>query len=324
MSRSSSEYDRLADALSEKGIDLGAVKAALKAQHIETPSWGYADSGTRFKVFRVPGAARSIFEKISDAAFIHRLTGIAPSMAIHIWDKTDDWQAVKQYAAEQGIAIGAVNPNLFQDNEYKFGSVCNSDSAIRQRAVEHCLECVEIMGITGSRDLSVWLADGTNYAGQDNIRQRKRDMENALGTVMKAMPAGTECLWNTVLRAILLSHHLADWGMSAAMFHKLGPQAKVLVDTGHHAPGTNTEHIVACLLDDGMLGGFHFNNRKYADDDLIVGTVNPFELFLIYHELVNAALDESPLVSGGAQDVAYMIDQSHNIEPKLEAMVSRS
>jgi L-rhamnose isomerase / sugar isomerase len=323
MPQSSPGYEYLADGLSNKGIDLSAVKAALRTQHIETPSWGYADSGTRFKVFRVPGVARTIFEKIADAAFIHRLTGIAPSMAVHIpWDKTDDWQAVKQYAADQGITIGAVNPNLFQEDEYKFGSVCNSDAGIRQKAVEHCLECVSIMGITGSRDLSVWLADGTNYAGQDNIRQRKRDMEEALGTVMKAMPESTRMLVEYKFFEPGFYHtDLADWGMSAAMCHKLGPQAKVLVDTGHHAPGTNIEHIVAVLLDDGMLGGFHFNSRKYADDDLIVGTVNPFELFLIYNELVSAALDADPVVSGCAGDVAYMIDQSHNIEPKLEAMV---
>ena len=323
MSQFRSEYDHLAEALAEKGVDLGAVKTALKAQHIETPSWGYGDSGTRFKVFRVPGAARSIFEKISDAAFIHRLTGVAPSMAIHIpWDKTDDWQAVKQYAAEHEIAIGAVNPNLFQDNEYKFGSLCNSDAAIRQKAVEHCLECVEIMGVTGSRDLSVWVADGTNYAGQDNIRARKRHMEEALGTVAKAMPANARMLVEYKFFEPAFYHtDLADWGMSAALCHKLGPRAKVLVDTGHHASGTNIEHIVAILLDDGLLGGFHLNNRKYADDDLIVGTANPLELFLIYNELVSAALDSDPLVSGCARDVAYMIDQSHNIEPKLEAMV---
>jgi L-rhamnose isomerase / sugar isomerase len=323
MPKSRSEYDRLAEALTEKGVDLGAVKTALKAQHIETPSWGYGDSGTRFKVFRVPGAAKSIFEKIADAAFIHRLTGVAPSMAVHIpWDKTDDWQAVKQYAAAQGIAIGAVNPNLFQDDEYKFGSVCNSDASIRQRAVEHCLECVEIMRITGSRDLSVWLADGTNYAGQDSIRERKRHMEEALATVVNSMPESARMLVEYKFFEPYFYHtDLADWGMSANVARKLGPQAKVLVDTGHHAQGTNIEHIVAFLLDDGMLGGFHFNNRKYADDDLIVGTVNPFELFLIYNELVGASMDKDPLVSGCAREVAYMIDQSHNIEPKLEAML---
>jgi L-rhamnose isomerase / sugar isomerase len=316
-------FDRLAEVLDRKGVDVGGVVAALKAQHIETPSWGYGDSGTRFKVFRAPGAARSIFEKISDAAFIHRLTGIAPSMAIHIpWDKTDDWGAVKQYAAEHKITIGAVNPNLFQDREYKFGSVCNSNPAIWQRAVDHCLECVEIMRITGSRDLSMWLADGTNYAGQDNIRERKRHMEEGLETVLNAMPDNGRMLVEYKFFEPAFYHtDLADWGMSAAVCRKLGPQGKVLVDTGHHAPGTNIEHIVAFLLDEGMLGGFHLNSRKYADDDLIVGTVNPFELFLIYNELVNAALDEEPLVSGCARDVAYMIDQSHNIEPKLEAML---
>jgi L-rhamnose isomerase/sugar isomerase len=323
MPRSTSEYDHLADVLARKGVDLAAVKAALKAQHIETPSWGYGDSGTRFKVFRAAGAARSIFEKISDAAFIHRLTGIAPSMAIHIpWDKTDDWQAVKQYATEQGIVIGAVNPNLFQDDEYKFGSVCNSDAAIRQQAVDHCLECVDIMRITGSRDLSMWLADGTNYAGQDNIRERKHHMVEALSTVVEAMPTGARMLVEYKFFEPGFYHtDLADWGMSAAVCRTLGPKARVLVDTGHHAPGTNIEHIVAFLLDEEMLGGFHFNNRKYADDDLIVGTVNPFELFLIYHELVSAALGADLSVSSCARDVAYMIDQSHNIEPKLEAMV---
>jgi L-rhamnose isomerase / sugar isomerase len=323
MPESRSGFQRLSDSLAEKGIDSAAVVAALKAQHIETPSWGYGDSGTRFKVFRAPGAARSIFEKISDAAFIHRLTGIAPSMAVHIpWDKTGDWQAVRQYAAEHGITIGAVNPNLFQDDEYKFGSVCNSDAGIRQRAVDHCLECVAIMRITGSRDLSVWLADGTNYAGQDSIRERKRNMEEALATVVKAMPASGRMLVEYKFFEPGFYHtDLADWGMSAAVCRGLGPQARVLVDTGHHAPGTNVEHIVAFLLDEGMLGGFHLNNRKYADDDLIVGTVNPFELFLIYHELVNAALDADPRVSACARDVAYMIDQSHNIEPKLEAML---
>jgi L-rhamnose isomerase/sugar isomerase len=317
------EYDRQIETLQKKGIDVDDVKAALKAQHIETPSWGYGDSGTRFKVFRAPGAARSIFEKISDAAFIHSLTGIAPSMAVHIpWDKTDDWQAVKQFANQHAITIGAVNPNLFQDDEYKFGSVCNSDPWIRQRAVDHCLECVEIMRITGSRDLSMWLADGTNYAGQDNIRERKQNMVGALSTVIRALPdSGRMLVEYKFFEPGFYHTDLADWGMSAAVCRQLGPQARVLVDTGHHAPGTNIEHIVAFLLDEGMLGGFHLNNRKYADDDLIVGTVNPFELFLIYHELVSAALDPDALVSECARNVAYMIDQSHNIEPKLEAML---
>jgi L-rhamnose isomerase/sugar isomerase len=313
----------LAEKLYARGLDVAALKAALKAQHIETPSWGYADGGTRFKVFPSPGAARTIYEKLADAGFIHKLTGIAPSVALHIpWDKVEDWAGLKQYAEAQGVTIGAINPNLFQELEYKFGSVCHSDPAVRQQAVEHCLECIEIMKITGSRDLSVWLADGTNFAGQDSIRGRKQRMEKALAQVYRALPAGARMLIEyKFFEPAFYQTDLADWGMSANTARKLGPQAKVLVDTGHHAQGTNIEHIVAFLLDEGLLGGFHLNNRKYADDDLIVGSVNPFELFLIYNELVAAAQDPNPLVAGCAADVAYMIDQSHNIEPKLEAML---
>jgi L-rhamnose isomerase/sugar isomerase len=244
-------------------------------------------------------------------------------VALHIpWDKVEDWAGLKQYAEAQGVTIGAINPNLFQELEYKFGSVCHSDPAVRQQAVEHCLECIEIMKITGSRDLSVWLADGTNFAGQDSIRGRKQRMEKALAQVYRALPAGARMLIEyKFFEPAFYQTDLADWGMSANTARKLGPQAKVLVDTGHHAQGTNIEHIVAFLLDEGLLGGFHLNNRKYADDDLIVGSVNPFELFLIYNELVAAAQDPNPLVAGCAADVAYMIDQSHNIEPKLEAML---
>ncbi len=316
-------YEILAEDLQAKGIDVAAVKAALEQQHIETPSWGYGDSGTRFKVFGAPGAARNVYEKIDDAAFIHQLTGVAPSVALHIpWDKTDDWDGLSAYAAERGLKIGAINPNLFQDNIYKFGSLAHTDDAIRRKAVEHSLECVEIMGKTGSRDLSVWLADGTNYAGQDNIRARKRLLEESLSEIVAAMPDDRRMLIEYKFFEPAFYHtDLADWGMAASMARKLGPKAKVLVDTGHHAPGTNVEHIVAFLLDEGLLGGFHFNNRKYADDDLIVGTSNPFELFLIYNELVSAAQETDPRVADCAANVAYMIDQSHNVEPKLEAML---
>ena len=318
-----SRYDRLADGLLARGLDVTAINSALRQQHIETPSWGYGNSGTRFHVFPAPGAARNIFEKLADAGFMHRLTGIAPSVAIHVpWDRVDDWHALVQYAGQQGVTIGAVNPNLFQADEYKLGSVCNSSVAIRQRSVDHLLECVEIMRITGSRDLSLWLADGTNYAGQDSFRARKRRMEQAIAEAYHALPENGRLLVEYKFFEPAFYHtDLADWGAAAALARRLGPKARVLVDTGHHAPGTNIEHIVASLLDDGMLGGFHFNSRKYADDDLIVGTVNPFELFLIYHELVSAAEDTDPRVSGCARDIAYMIDQSHNIEPKLEAML---
>jgi L-rhamnose isomerase/sugar isomerase len=316
-------YDQLADSLRAQGVDVREVKSALKAQRIETPSWGYGDSGTRFKVFPWPGAARNVHEKLADAAFVHSLTGVAPSVALHIpWDMVDDWAALKQYAAEQGVQIGAINPNLFQDDAYKFGSFCHPDLAVRRQAVDHALECVEIMRATGSDILSLWFADGTNYAGQDSIRERKRRMEESLADVCGALPEGSRMLIEYKFFEPAFYHtDVADWGMAATFARKLGPQAQVLVDTGHHAQGTNVEHIVAFLLDEGLLGGFHFNSRKYADDDLIVGTVNPFELFLIYNEIIGAEQDDDETVSDCAKNIAYMIDQSHNIEPKLEAML---
>lgn len=310
-----SDYTHLAERLSAKGIDVEAVKARLKAQHIETPSWGYGNGGTRFKVFAWEGAARNIWEKIQDAAYIHRLSGIAPSLAVHIpWDKVDDYVALRQYAQEHGIAIGAVNPNLFQDDRYKLGSVTNPSPAVREEALAHILECCEIMPQVGSTLLSLWFADGTNYAGQDSISARKRRMEAALQETYKHLPPGSRMLIEYKFFEPAFYHtDLADWGMAYAMALKCGPQAQVLVDTGHHAQGTNIAHIVSFLLDEGRLGGFHLNARRYADDDLIVGTNNPYELFEIYTELVMAG--------DGAKDVAYMIDQSHNIEPKLEAML---
>jgi L-rhamnose isomerase/sugar isomerase len=309
------DYQRLADSLAQKGINVEEVKAKLKTQHIETPSWGYGNSGTRFKVFPWPGAARNLAEKLADAGYIHRLTGIAPSVAIHIpWDKVDDWQAAKQYAAEQGVTIGAVNPNLFQDEKYKLGSMCHPSSSVREEAIAHMVECCQIMEQTGSEILSLWFADGTNYAGQDSIRARKARMEHVLAEVYKHLPAQARMVIEYKFFEPAFYHtDLADWGMAYAMALKTGPRAEVLVDTGHHAQGTNIAHIVAFLLDEGRLGGFHFNARRYADDDLIVGSNNPFELFEIYTELVSAGEK--------AAKVAYMIDQSHNIEPKLEAML---
>jgi L-rhamnose isomerase/sugar isomerase len=305
----------LAERLTAQGVDVEAVKTKLKKQHIETPSWGYGNSGTRFKVFTWPGAARTVHEKLDDAAYIHKLTGIAPTVAIHIpWDKTDDWAALKQYAAARGVGIGAVNPNVFQDEEYKLGSVCHPSASVREQAIAHLVECCEIMGKTGSTLLSLWFADGTNYAGQDDLAARKGRMEYALKAVYPAMPANSRMLIEyKFFEPAFWSTDLPDWGTSYAMALKVGERAQVLVDTGHHPQGTNIAAIVAFLLDEGRLGGFHFNARQYADDDLIVGTTNPFELFVIYHELVNAG--------DKAADVAYMIDQSHNIEPKLEAML---
>lgn len=309
------DYSRLAERLTQQGVDVEAVKQKIKTQHIETPSWGYGNSGTRFKVFSWQGAARNIHEKLADAGYIHKLTGVAPTVAIHIpWDKTDDWVGLAEYAKSQGVGIGAVNPNVFQDDQYKLGSITNPSGAVREEALAHMVECCEIMGKTGSSILSLWFADGTNYAGQDSIRERKHRMEEAFAETYKHLPPGGRMVIEYKFFEPAFYHtDLADWGMSYACCLKLGPQAQVLVDTGHHAQGTNIAHIVAFLLDEGRLGGFHFNARRYADDDLIVGTNNPFELFEIYHELVSAG--------DLAKDVAYMIDQSHNIEPKLEAML---
>ena len=299
-----------------------AIQKALRQQHIETPSWGYGNSGTRFKTFATPGAARNVWEKIEDAALIHKLSGIAPSVALHIpWDKTEDWDKLKAFAREQGIQIGAINPNVFQDDEYKLGSIAHPDKQVREKAIQHILECVQVMQIAGSRDLSLWFADGTNYAGQDNLRSRKARTREALHRVYEALPEGKRLLLEyKFFEPAFYFTDLFDWGAALLHCQALGERAQVLVDLGHHAQATNVEAVVAFLLDEGKLGGFHFNARRYADDDLIVGSTNPFELFCIYHELVSA--EQGGGVAGQTvKGVAYMIDQSHNIEPKLEAML---
>ncbi|MCL6443501.1 MAG: L-rhamnose isomerase [Alicyclobacillus sp.] len=305
----------------EKGMDIEAVKRRLKNLVIETPSWGYADSGTRFKVFHQHGAARNPFQKLQDAAVVHRFTGVCSKVAIHIpWDKVDDYRLLKAYAEDLGIHIGAVNPNLFQEDEYALGSVCHPRQSVRNKAIEHLLECVEIMKLVDSDVLSLWFADGTNYPGQDHIRKRKRYMAEALSEVYGALPSTARMLIEYKFFEPAFYHtDLADWGMSYSFCMSLGAQAQVLVDLGHHAPGTNIAHIVAFLLDEGRLGGFHFNNRKYADDDLMVGAIDPYELFLICNELIDGELD--PDTAACARNVAYMIDQSHNIEPKIPAMI---
>ncbi|GAB4553216.1 MAG: L-rhamnose isomerase [Anaerolineae bacterium] len=308
-------FPALAESLTKHGVDVPAVLSALKQQHIETPSWGYGNSGTRFKVFPYPGAARNVREKLEDAAYVHKLTGVAPSVALHIpWDKVDDWRALGQFAASLGIRIGAINPNVFQDDAYKLGSICNPSAAVREQAIAHMVECCEIMAHTGSTLLSLWFADGTNYAGQDSLSARKHRLEYGLRQVYQHLPSnGRMLIEYKFFEPAFYNTDLPDWGTAYAMALKLGERAEVLVDTGHHAQGTNIAAIVAFLLDEGRLGGFHFNARQYADDDLIVGTTNPYELFVIFHELVSAGEK--------AANVAYMIDQSHNIEPKLEAML---
>jgi L-rhamnose isomerase / sugar isomerase len=308
-------YDALAGSLEARGIDVGRVEERLRSQRVETPSWGYGNSGTRFAVFPQPGVPRDPFEKFADAAEVHRLTGICPSVAIHIpWDKVENYAELKEHAASLGMEIGAVNPNLFQEEDYKLGSVCHPDAAVRRKATEHLLECVEIGRETGSDVLSLWFADGTNYAGQDSFIERRHRMLECLAETYEAMPDDMRMLLEYKPFEPAFYHtDLPDWGAALTMCQKLGERAEVLVDLGHHLQGTNIEHIVALLLDEGRLGGFHFNNRKYADDDLIVGSVNPFELFLIYAELIEAE-------EGGAR-IDYMIDQAHNVEAKMEAMI---
>jgi L-rhamnose isomerase / sugar isomerase len=309
-------YEVLTESLAARGVEIEAAEERLRAQRVETPSWGYGDTGTRFAVFPQTGVPRDPFEKLADAAQVHGLTGVCPSVAIHIpWDKVENYGELKGYAESLGLRIGAVNPNLFQEPEYKLGSVSNPDPAVRRKATDHLLECVEIAGETDSDIISLWFADGTNYPGQDSFTERRHRMIEALGEVYAAMPERMRMLLEYKPYEPAFYHtDLADWGAALTVGQRLGERAQVLVDLGHHAKEVNIEYVVALLLDEGRLGGFHFNNRKYGDDDMIVGSVNPFELFLIYVELVEA--EER---SGNRID--YMIDQTHNIESKVEAML---
>ena len=312
------KYDILADDLEKQGHNVDEIRNNLKKQHIETPSRGYGNSGTRFGVFHQEGAARNAAERLEDAATVHKYTGVSPTVALHIpWDQTDDWDGLQQYAAELGIGIGAINPNVFQDQIYKLGSVCNPNSSIRRTAIDHMLECVDIMNITGSQDLSLWFADGTNFPGQGDFRQRKHWMEEALKEICDTLNDNQRMLIEYKFFEPGFYHtDLTDWGTAYVMAKKLGNKAQVLIDLGHHPLGINIEFIVAYLIDENKLGGFHFNCKKFADDDLTVGSINPQELFLIYNELVAAELD--PEVE---TDIAYMIDQSHNLKPKVEASI---
>jgi len=319
--RDQQSYGILAEQLAEVGIDVEGVKARLKATEIETPSWGYSDSGTRFGRFLQPAAASTIEEKLRDAAHVHKLTGIAPRVGVHVlWDfpsGTADVASVKDYATSLGVQIGSINPNVFQDQCYKYGSICGHEADVRKKAVDHILDSIEVGKAVGSDLLSLWFADGTNYPGQADFRRRKHWMEESLATSYAAMPPSMTMLVEYKFFEPGFYHtDLGDWGMSYVTCKQLGPQAKVLVDLGHHPQGTNIEHIVAFLLDEGMLGGFHFNNRKYADDDLTVGSMNPYEFFLILNELMAAEADPSIDCP-----VAYGVDQSHNEKPKIEAMV---
>ncbi|GAA4083115.1 MULTISPECIES: L-rhamnose isomerase [Actinomadura] len=297
--------------------DISAVKDALRRQHIETPSWAYGNSGTRFKVFPQPGVPRTPQEKIDDAAQVHRFTGVAPSVALHIpWDTVDDYAALADYAEERGVRVGAINSNVFQDDDYKLGSVTNPDPAVRKKALNHLLECVDIMDATGSRDLKLWFSDGTNYPGQDDIRERQDRLFEALQAVYERLGDDQRMLLEYKLfEPAFYTTDVPDWGTSYAHCLKLGPKAQVVVDTGHHAPGTNIEFIVAFLLREGKLGGFDFNSRFYADDDLMVGAADPFQLYRIMYEVVRGGGYEP------AAGIAFMLDQCHNIEPKIQGQI---
>ncbi|WP_336214208.1 L-rhamnose isomerase [Nonomuraea sp. LPB2021202275-12-8] len=291
------------------------IKELLRKQRIETPSWAYGNSGTRFKVFAQPGVPRDPYEKLADAAQVHLHTGVAPTVALHIpWDKVDSYSDLARHAAELGVEIGAINSNVFQDDDYMLGSVTHPDPAVRAKALGHLLECVDIMDQTGSDTLKLWFSDGTNYPGQDDIRARQDRLAEALSAVYERLGEGQRFLLEYKLfEPAFYTTDVPDWGTAYAHCMKLGPKAQVVVDTGHHAPGTNIEFIVAFLLREEKLGGFDFNSRFYADDDLMVGAADPFQLFRIMFEVIGGG--------GFTERTAFMLDQCHNIEPKIAGQI---
>ena len=301
--------------------DRDKLFSLLDQFNIETPSWGYADTGTRFGKFHQAAAASTIDEKLADAGTVHKFTGCCPTVAVHVlWDFSVgvDAQATADVAKKHGVKIGAINPNVFQDQVYKFGSVCSPDERAQKHAHRHVMDSIAIGKAVGSNLLSLWFADGTNYPGQDDIVSRKRRMEGALRQWHDAMPRNMTMLVEYKPFEPAFYHtDIGDWGMAYLFAKGAGPRAKVLVDTGHHYQAVNIEQIVAWLLDEDMLGGFHFNDRKYADDDLTLGSIDPYAVFRIFHEIRNAAEIHGKDVS----KIAYMVDQSHNLKPKVEAML---
>ncbi|KJC64249.1 L-rhamnose isomerase [Agreia bicolorata] len=294
-------------------VQFSDIATQLEGQSIELPSWAFGNSGTRFRVFGTPGTARNPEEKIADAAQVNKYTGLSPKVAIHIpWDKVDDYAALGAYANDLGVELGTVNSNTFQDEDYKFGSLTSSNPAVRQKAIDHHFECIDIMHATGSKDLKVWLADGTNYPGQDDIRGRQDRLAESLQTIYDRIDAEQRLVLEYKFFEPAFYHtDVPDWGTSYAQVAALGERALVCLDTGHHAPGTNIEFIVAQLLRLGKLGSFDFNSRFYADDDLIVGAADPFQLFRILYEVIRGG------GYGPDSAVAFMLDQCHNIEAKI-------
>ena len=294
-----------------------SITDQLASQAIELPSWAFGNSGTRFKVFGTPGTPRDPREKIADAAQVHKYTGLAPTVALHIpWDKVDDYSALATYASDLGVALGTVNSNTFQDEAYKFGSLTHADTAVRQKAIDHHLECIDIMDATGSRDLKIWLADGSNYPGQADLRGRQDRLAESLRTIYDRLgPDQRLVLEYKFFEPAFYHTDVPDWGTSYAQVTALGPKAMVCLDTGHHAPGTNIEFIVMQLLRLGKLGSFDFNSRFYADDDLIVGAADPFQLFRILYEVIRGG------GYGPDSTVAFMLDQCHNVEDKIPGQI---
>lgn len=293
-----------------------AALSALEAQSIELPSWAFGNSGTRFKVFATPGTPRDPFEKIADAAEVNRLTALAPAVAIHIpWDLVEDWGVLRRHAEDLGVRIGTVNSNTFQDDDYKFGALTHHDERIRRKAIDHHLACIDVMDATGSRDLKIWLAEGSNYPGQADMRARQDRLHDSLQQIYARLGEEQRIVLEYKFFEPAFYHtDIPDWGTSYVQVSALGDKAMVCLDTGHHAPGTNIEFIVMQLLRLGKLGSFDFNSRFYADDDLIVGAADPFQLFRILVEVVRGG-------GLGNPDVAFMLDQCHNIEKKIPGQI---
>ncbi|WP_448808286.1 L-rhamnose isomerase [Agromyces bauzanensis] len=288
----------------------------LERQAIELPSWAFGNSGTRFKVFGTPGTPRDPYEKIADAAQVHRHTALAPTVALHIpWDKVDDYDDLRRHADDHGVALGTINSNTFQDDDYKFGALTHEDPAVRRKAIDHHFECIDIMHRTGSRDLKIWLAEGSNYPGQADMRGRQDRLHESLQTIYDRLGDDQRLVLEYKFFEPAFYHtDVPDWGTSYAQVAALGEKAMVCLDTGHHAPGTNIEFIVMQLLRLGKLGSFDFNSRFYADDDLIVGAADPYQLFRIIFEVIRGGGFNDP-------DVAFMLDQCHNVEDKIPGQI---
>jgi L-rhamnose isomerase/sugar isomerase len=288
----------------------------LAGQGIELPSWAFGNSGTRFRVFTTAGTPRDPFEKISDAAKVNEFTALAPSVALHIpWDKVDSYDELRRHAEDSGVALGTINSNTFQDEDYKFGALTHADDAIRRKAIDHHFECIDIMHATGSRDLKIWLAEGSNYPGQNDLRARQDRLADSLQQIYARLGEEQRLVLEYKFFEPAFYHtDVPDWGTSYAQVAALGERAMVCLDTGHHAPGTNIEFIVMQLLRLGKLGSFDFNSRFYADDDLIVGAADPFQLFRILFEVIRGGGLNNP-------DVAFMLDQCHNIEDKIPGQI---